>query len=247
MADLFGQGDFNVRLDWGPIGAMATQAVVAVIVDVLGFSTSVTVAVERGMHVFPYRWTGVRAVQFAATHDAVLAVGRLEATKEAHSLRPHSRRPGFWPVKRSRVWFCRRRTGRRSRRRSKGDSSVALGCLRSARAVAEWLVPAVEAERSIAVIAAGERWSYDTSLRPALEDHLGAGAILSALVALGHGDGFSPEAWAAAALFDASPGSLRERMHDCVGGRELTSKGFRDDVDVAADLNSSSVVPVLTD
>jgi 2-phosphosulfolactate phosphatase len=65
------------------------------------------------------------------------------------------------------------------------------------------------------VIAAGERWRYDDSLRPAVEDHLGAGAILSALVALGHGDGFSPEARAAVDLFDASLGSLDERMHNC--------------------------------
>jgi hypothetical protein len=36
-ADLFGQGDFHVRLDWGPIGAKATQADVAVVVDELTF------------------------------------------------------------------------------------------------------------------------------------------------------------------------------------------------------------------
>jgi hypothetical protein len=35
VADLFGQGDFPVRLDWGPIGAVATRAEVAVVVDVL--------------------------------------------------------------------------------------------------------------------------------------------------------------------------------------------------------------------
>ena len=35
MADLFGQDDFGVRLDWGPVGARATQADVSVIVDVL--------------------------------------------------------------------------------------------------------------------------------------------------------------------------------------------------------------------
>lgn len=42
MADLFGQGDFHVRLDWGPVGAQATRADVTVVVDVLSFSTSVT-------------------------------------------------------------------------------------------------------------------------------------------------------------------------------------------------------------
>jgi 2-phosphosulfolactate phosphatase len=96
------------------------------------------------------------------------------------------------------------------------------------------------------VIAAGERWSYDDSLRPALEDQLGAGAILSALSALGHADSLSPEAGAAAELFDAGVATLSERLRSCVGGRELTSRGFASDVDVAADLNSSRIVPVLT-
>lgn len=246
MADLFGQADFDVRLDWGPIGAAATQPDVAVVVDVLSFSTSVTVAVERGMRVFPYRWNGARAAEFAATHDAVLAVGRLEATQEGAvpSLSP----AGLLACEAfPRLVLPSPNGSTIATALLEGDSSVAIGCLRNARAVAEWLVPAIEAGSSIAVIAAGERWSYDASLRPALEDHLGAGAILSALVALGHGDGFSPEAWAAAELFDASLGSLCERMHSCVGGRELTSKGFGSDVDVAADLNSSSIVPVLTD
>jgi 2-phosphosulfolactate phosphatase len=127
------------------------------------------------------------------------------------------------------------------------DSTIAVGCLRNAQAVAQWLVPAIAAGRSVAVIAAGERWSHDDSLRPALEDHLGAGAILSALVGLGHGDGLSPEARAAVELFDASLDMLEERMRDCVSGRELDGKGFGSDVDVAADLNSSAIVPVLVD
>lgn len=248
VADLFGQGDFGIRLDWGAIGARATAADVAVVVDVLSFSTSVTVAVERGMHVIPYRWKGTQAAEFAAAHDAVLAVGRLEATKggavPAPSLSPASL---LSCEAVPRLLLPSPNGSTIAAALLADDSAVAIGCLRNARAVAEWLVPAIEAGRSIAVIAAGERWSYDNSLRPALEDHLGAGAILSSLVALDHGDGFSPEACAAVHLFDASRRGLDERMHSCIGGRELTSKGFTSDVDVAADLNSSSVVPVLVD
>lgn len=248
MADLFGQGDYGVRLDWGPVGARATPADVSVIVDVLSFSTSVTVAVERGMRVFPYRWKGVRAEEFAAQHDAVLAVGRLEATKDGAVTAP-SLSPAGLPTCEAvpRLVLSSPNGSTIAAALLEGESTVAVGCLRNAQAVARWLAPAVEAGRSIGVIAAGERWSYDDSLRPALEDHLGAGAILSALVALGHGAGFSPEASAAVELFDAGLGRLGERMHDCVSGRELTGKGFGSDVDVAADLNSSSIVPVLTD
>jgi 2-phosphosulfolactate phosphatase len=81
MADLYGQGDFDVRLDWGPVGATKTRADISVVVDVLSFSTSVTVAVERGMRVFPFRWKGEEAETFAAQNNAMLAVGRLEAAR----------------------------------------------------------------------------------------------------------------------------------------------------------------------
>ncbi|MFE3989217.1 2-phosphosulfolactate phosphatase [Nocardia tengchongensis] len=248
MVDLFGQGDFDVRLDWGPVGARAAQADVSVVVDVLSFSTAVTVAVERGMRVFPFRWKGEEAETFAADNQAVLAVGRLESTKSgsvpAPSLSPASLLTCA-PIPRlvlpspngSTIADALRATG----------STVAIGCLRNASAVAEWLVPALEARRSVAVVAAGERWSEDDSLRPALEDHLGSGAILSKLVALGYGDRLSPEAWSAVDLFDAGVEQLSARLHNCVGGRELTSKGFSADVDVASDIDASSVVPVLVD
>lgn len=248
MADLFGQGDFDVRLEWGPVGARATQADVSVIVDVLSFSTSVTVAVERGMRVFPYRWKGAQAEEFAAQRDAVLAVGRHEATKDGAVTAPSLSPTGLLacPVM-SRLVLPSPNGSTIAAALVEGESTVAVGCLRNARAVATWLAPALESGRSIAVIAAGERWDYDDSLRPALEDHLGAGAILSALFALGHRVGFSPEASAAVDLFDAAADRLTERLRGCVGGRELTSKGFGSDVDVAADLDSSPVVPVLSD
>lgn len=248
MSDLFGQGDFGVRLDWGPIGAKATRADVAVVVDVLSFSTSVTVAVERGMRVFPYRWKGSRAEEFAAERDAVLAVGRLESTRRGAVPAPSLSPAGMLVCEViPRLVLPSPNGSTIATALLESDATIAVGCLRNARAVARWLVPAVEAGRSVAVIAAGERWSHDDSLRPAIEDHLGAGAILSALVELGHGNGFSPEAQAAAALFDASRDMLTERIHDCVGGRELNSKGFGCDVDVAADLNVSTIVPVLAE
>jgi len=217
-----------------------------VIVDVLSFSTSVTVAVERGMRVFPYGWKGAQAEEFAAQHDAVLAVGRLEATTDGEVTAPSLSPAALLSCEMiPRLVLPSPNGSTIVAALLDGGSTVAVGCLRNAQAVAEWLVPAVKAGRSVAVIATGERWSYDDSLRPALEDHLGAGAILSALSALGHSDRLSPEASAAAELFDASVVRLSERMHSCVGGRELTSKGFASDVDVAADLNSSRIVPVL--
>ncbi len=73
----------RVRFDWGPTGAAAITvgpggADIAVVVDVLSFTTTLTVALERGITVLPYRWHDAGAAAYAAEHDAVLAVGRLE-------------------------------------------------------------------------------------------------------------------------------------------------------------------------
>lgn len=248
MTDLFGQGGFDVRLDWGPVGATAAQADIAVVVDVLSFSTSVTIAVERGMQVLPYRWKGPQAAQFAAAHDAVLAVGRLEAAKAGALPAPSLSPAGLLACEVTpRLVLPSPNGSTIAAALVDGHSSVVAGCLRNARAVAAWLAPEAEAGRSIVVVAAGERWSYDDSLRPALEDHLGAGAILSSLAALGHGDAFSPETQVAADVFDAGRDRLAERMRNCVGGRELSARGFGSDVEVAAALDVSTTVPLLVD
>ena len=80
------------------------------------------------------------------------------------------------------------------------------------------------------MIAAGERWP-DGSLRPSLEDLLGAGAIISAL----SGER-SPEAHAAAVTFESN-GDLAGTLMKCASGVELSERGFTDDVVMAAQLD----------
>lgn len=244
MSDLYGQGSYLVRLDWGAVGARACLADVCVVVDVLSFSTSVTIAVERGMQVLPFPWKDARAADFARENDAVLAVGRLEATKDgavvAPSLSPASLME-CEPADRlvlpspngSTIAAALREAG----------ALVLIGCLRNADPVGERVAAEVARGRSVAVIAAGERWSSDDSLRPALEDLLGAGAIISKLLTVAPGASVSPEAQAAARLFEASSHVLESWLSESVGGRELASRGFEADVTVASDLNASPVVP----
>src|SRR5690606_36019252 len=126
-------------------------------------------------------------------------------------------------------------------------AQVVIGCLRNAASVADVAAVRVARGDSVAVIAAGERWRGDDSLRPSLEDHLGAGAVLSALASLGHRDAMSPEAAAAADLFDVVRPRLAQFIRECVGARELEAVGFSADVDVASALDVSRVVPTLVD
>ena len=82
-----GQPSYAVRLEWGPTGAaaIAEGADVAVVVDVLSFTTTLSVALDRGMTVYPYRWRDDGAAAYAAERDAVLAVGRFEAEAAARA------------------------------------------------------------------------------------------------------------------------------------------------------------------
>ncbi len=94
------------------------------------------------------------------------------------------------------------------------------------------------------VIAAGERWP-DGSLRPALEDLLGAGAVLAELAHCGVFEE-SPEATRARAAY--TPVELvPDAVRHCASGVELETLGFGADVEIAVEQAASAVVPVLTD
>ncbi len=76
-------------------------------------------------------------------------------------------------------------------------ATVVTACLRNVGAIARWLD---RAGGPVAVIACGERWP-DQSLRPSVEDLIGAGALIARLRG-----SCSPEAEAAAAAWVAAAG-----------------------------------------
>ena len=85
-------------------------------------------------------------------------------------------------------------------------------------------------------------------MRTAVEDMVGAGAILAALDPSNaiSDPRCSPEASAARAAFvDARP-RLYDALSDCASGRELVARGWDDDVATAAALDVSTVVCRLT-
>jgi 2-phosphosulfolactate phosphatase len=124
---------------------------------------------------------------------------------------------------------------------------VLAGCLRNAGAVAS---VAATTGGPIAVIPAGERWGGSLGpLRPALEDLLGAGAVLAALLDRCGCDPASAsiEAQAAVTLFRAASDDLTGWLTRTGSGQELTAWGFDDDVAAAAVLDAEAVAPVLDD
>jgi 2-phosphosulfolactate phosphatase len=130
-------------------------------------------------------------------------------------------------------------------RRDVPGAMVLAGCLRNAAAVAR---VAGARPGPMAVVAAGERWRGNLGpLRSAVEDLVGAGAVLRALVEVGgRAEGaLSPEARAAVATFDAACGDLGGWLAGSGSGRELAERGWADDVEAAAVLDAEAVAPVL--
>jgi 2-phosphosulfolactate phosphatase len=118
--------------------------------------------------------------------------------------------------------------------------------LRNRHAVAEWLLARYPTDDvRVALICAGERWPAGT-LRPAVEDLWGAGALADLLLQ-GEWRNVAPEAGAAAAAFRAVQGDVRDALRASASGRELIEAGYPGDVDVAAELDTSTSVPVLRD
>jgi len=237
-----GQAAYARRLDWGPAGARALVAGarpgdVAVVVDVLSFTTTLSLAVERGIDVYPYPWAIADAASYAEQRGAVLARGRRAGLDAgAVSLSPASflghdvegiARVVLPSPNGSSIAFALAGAG----------VSVVGASLRNAAVVGRWLRGV---SGHVSVVAAGERWP-DGSLRPAAEDLWGAGAVLSALGPRGA----SPEAGLAVASYDAVRGDLAAALHDCASGRELAAAGFARDVDLAAEADTSPAVPVL--
>lgn len=227
------QEGFDIRCEWGEEGVrrLAPVSRVIVIVDVLSFSTAVSVAVERGAIVYPYRHKDETAVAFAASVDA-----RLAGSRRAGGL---SLSPGSLGGLDAGTRVVLPSPNGATLTLLAGATPVLAGCLRNASAVAR------AAERfgtPISVIPAGERWP-DGSLRPAVEDLLGAGAIIAGLSGTK-----SPEAQTFEAVFHSARSTgLDVAMMGCLSGRELTEGRWAPDVVFAAQFDATPAVPVLRD
>ncbi len=218
----------EVEIEWGPQGAraLADRCDALVLIDVLSFTTAVTVAVRRDVLVWPHAYGAEGAEHLAREIGAVLARGR--SSREGPTLSP--------------VSLLDLAPGTRLILPSPNGSAIAhtvlsagipvyAACLRNRAAVVQTLAGA----KRVGLVPSGERWA-DGSLRPAYEDWIGAGAIAAGI----SGAVLSPDAAAAALAFEA-----RQPLSLCPSGIELLERGFQSDVQFADDLDVDDVSPIL--
>jgi len=224
------QSTFDVRFEWGiqAIANVCDHSGVAIIVDVLSFSTCVDIACSRGASIIPCSYADDRAPALAAERGAIVARRRGE---EGYSLSPES----LLNISRGTRLVLPSPNGSALSLQAKSQVVIAA-CFRNMRAVTASLV---QQTNPITVVAAGERWN-DGSLRPAIEDMLCAGAIIDNL-----GGSRSPEAKVAAAAYNGARDDLSEIIGECASAVELTERGFVSDVALALEVNASRCVAQL--
>ena len=214
----FDQSRYQVRLDWG-LDALArlAPADVVVVVDVLRFSSTAIDVVDRGEEMM------LDDTAFAVSLNGARVAAAAAAAAEPEPVGPHALED------------------------EPAGSIVLLAGLRNASAVAQAI--ADEQSRrgrrtSVAVIPAGELGHGGAPLRFAVEDLLGAGAVIDALATRGI-DHSSPEAATAGEAFRGLRGAVRHLLTASGSGQELIENDLRPDVVRAAEVDASDAVPVV--
>lgn len=202
------------------------------VIDTLRATTTMTVILDHG----------ALAVRPVGDLEEAYAIKR----KDSHVLLGGERenRPpeGFdggnspfdWPalrVRGQRVIFTTT-NGTQAIERSRAADRLILASLINAKAAANFLL---ELERPALIVASGTRGQL------AFEDVLAAGALVSYWPQ----DTWSDAAKVAAALYFQYRRNLNEAIKESQHGRDLVSLGLSPDIERAAELNETRVVPIL--
>lgn len=226
----YSQSRFDVRLEWGLSAAenLAQDVDCVVIIDVMSFSTCVSVANDNNALIYPYIWKDETAIKYAQKIGADVASVDRKYDTDTFSLSPQSLKKipeGYRLVlpspNGSTISFQARDSG----------AAVFSGCFRNMAATAK----ACTGFERILVIPSGERW-MDGSLRPAVEDYVAAGGIITLL----GNRNLSPEAQVAAAAFACYKKDDFLSLNYCSSATELKERGFETDIAVCLEYNVSS-------
>jgi len=240
----FEQSEYSCRLEWGRRGAEAAarRGDIVVVVDTLSFSTCAITALAYDGIIYPCA-TDEDPQAFANRVDAQVAVHRTQAS----SSHPFSLSPlTYIDMKPNTKVVLSSLNGATCSRLAHQVPYVIVGALLNAKAVGEAVSTWVsETNHAVTVLACGERWTEpheDGPLRFAVEDYLGAGAILSQMSL-----DKSPEAQVCQAAFESVEQQIEYIIWACGGAIELRERGFEGDVIHAAKFNLFDVVPLLKD
>ena len=241
---MYGQHPYRCRFDWGRHGVR--QAVerndILVIVDTISFSTTVATAVHNGGLIYPCSMDeDVNALAQRIGGEA--AVHRRDVPEYGRfSLSPTT----FLTIEPGTRVVLASPNGATCSRYAEQVPYLFVGALINAQAAANVISSLLEqTDLSVTIIACGERWNpptEDGSLRFAIEDYLGAGAILSYI----HHEK-SPEARVCEGAFLQVQHDIKSLLWDCDSGRELREKGYEGDVIQASQLNVYETVPHMKD
>jgi 2-phosphosulfolactate phosphatase len=220
---------------WQRLDPEALDGRAAVVFDVLRATTTLAFALAGGA-----RWVAV-VPSVAAALDLRAADPELLLAGEVAMAPPPGFDLGNSPVQYTRERVAGRRlvlvttNGTRALVRADGGVALFAAALVNAGAVARALLP----YPAVLLVAAGSEG------RPALEDLLGAGAVLHALTE--HGVELAADRMATLALdlFRSFAPCLPEVLAATRHGQRLIRAGYAADVELAARLDSCPVVPTL--
>ncbi|WP_100012034.1 2-phosphosulfolactate phosphatase [Lentibacillus sediminis] len=240
---MFDQSPYACRVEWGRRGAReaSERGDIVIIVDVLSFSSTVISALNYGAMIFPYP-PHLDGKKFAEQVNAEYTLGRAEAAKVGKpSLSPVS----FNQEHANRKYVLSSRNGSFCTWIASKVPALLIGGLLNASSVASLANQLrSQVKANITVVPCGEQWvgvnKNEDSLRPSIEDYLGAGAILSEL----KGDK-SPEAEVCIGAFEYGRHKIGELVWESGSGRELRERGFEADVKHCSQLNVYQSVPKL--
>lgn len=244
---MFDQSPYPCRVEWGARGVReaAGRGDIIIVVDVLSFSSTVVTAVSHGAKIYPYpAYKDGKELEYATKVGAELILGRAESIKLGNpTLSPVT----FNQTHKNKKYVLCSLNGALCSWIGAKVPALLIGSLLNASAVASY-AHQLQAQigANITVVPCGEQWGDvlegENSMRPGIEDYLGAGAILSKM----NGDQ-SPEAELCSNAFKGVKDRVQDLIRECGSGRELRLKGYEKDVIHASQIDSFKTVPVLID